>query len=151
MSANDPKQTLCWPRVGTQQDQSSSMAKAALRSPGFNLRNSVRAFLMFRSDPLSAAACRDGSRMIWATHENQSLRQAPHGCAVERLFFHSRYPQDQFPRLRTMARAAEVDYLTSCEQLSKRRGLIGGGNLVTHIKRAPAEASALAKWRRTRR
>ena len=38
--------------------ETGSMAKAALRSPGFNLRNSVRAFLMSRSDPLSAAACR---------------------------------------------------------------------------------------------
>jgi hypothetical protein len=58
MSANYPKQTLCCRVSGVQQDQSSSMANAALRSPGFNLRNSVRAFLMSRSDPLSAAACR---------------------------------------------------------------------------------------------
>jgi hypothetical protein len=27
-----------------------------------------------------------GSRMIWAAHENQSLRQAPHGCAVDSSF-----------------------------------------------------------------
>jgi hypothetical protein len=26
--------------------------------------------------------------MIWTAHENQSLRQAPHSCAVDRLFFH---------------------------------------------------------------
>ncbi len=38
--------------------QSAIMVNAACRSPGFNLRNNVRAFLMSRSESLSAAALR---------------------------------------------------------------------------------------------
>ncbi len=39
-------------------DQSASMVNAARRSPGFKLRNSLRAFVMSCSEPLSAAALR---------------------------------------------------------------------------------------------
>jgi hypothetical protein len=33
------------------------------------------------------------SRMVWTADENQSFGQAPHGCAVERCFFHSKCPR----------------------------------------------------------
>ena len=50
------KQILTRPIMA--EDQSPIMARAARRSPGFNLRNNVRAFLMSRAEPLSAAALR---------------------------------------------------------------------------------------------
>jgi len=49
-------------RPFSQCDQSSSIVSAARRSPGFSLRNIARAFLMSRSEPLSAAAAPKASR-----------------------------------------------------------------------------------------
>jgi hypothetical protein len=54
-----------------------SVRSSGLPPPGDRGRNNVRAFLMSRSTPLSAAA-----------DKSQSFRQAPHGVAVYRCLVH---------------------------------------------------------------